>query len=352
MQNFGLKGTLKVFGAPAEEQLLSRPYFVRDGYFDDVDVAFHDHIGGDFSAAYGLTHSALISAKFTFHGETAHAAVAPWNGNDALDAVVLMDVGMAQYREHMRPDMRVCRVITEGGDQPNVIPRTRRIWWYFRDPTAEGALKLFEQAKKIAARRRADDQHHGRGRRHQRGVAGARQSELAEVLQRNIEPSACRSGPRKRTRSRARLQTKAKVQGRRAADRESRRSRGRRGNAIGQRLRRRVVEGADGAVLLSGQHPQRHIPPLGGRRGARHLDRPQGRGRRRQGDGGVRRRMPEKSRGGRRGEARFKEEISATEYKSLLPADQKPPVELNRVTMEKFRPAMSEHYVKERPEFS
>ena len=48
MEKFGLKGTLKVFGAPAEEQLVSRPYFVRDGYFDDVDIAIADHIGGGY----------------------------------------------------------------------------------------------------------------------------------------------------------------------------------------------------------------------------------------------------------------------------------------------------------------
>jgi aminobenzoyl-glutamate utilization protein B len=54
MTKFGLKGTLKVFGAPAEEQLVSRPYFVRDGWFDDVDVALADHIGGNFSIGYGL----------------------------------------------------------------------------------------------------------------------------------------------------------------------------------------------------------------------------------------------------------------------------------------------------------
>src|SRR5262245_7507230 len=84
MAEFGLGGTLKVFGAPAEEQLVSRPYFVRDGWFDDVDVALADHIGGNFSVGYGLLQSALISATFTFHGETAHAGVAPWRGRDAL----------------------------------------------------------------------------------------------------------------------------------------------------------------------------------------------------------------------------------------------------------------------------
>ena len=59
MAAFGLAGTLKVFGAPAEEQLVSRPYFVRDGWFDDVDVALCDHIGSTFAVGYGLMQSAL-----------------------------------------------------------------------------------------------------------------------------------------------------------------------------------------------------------------------------------------------------------------------------------------------------
>ena len=150
MDTFGLTGTLKVFGAPAEEQLISRPYFVRDGWFDDVDIAFAPHIGGDYSVGYGLIQSALISAIFTFHGETAHAGVAPWKGRDALDSVVLMDMGLAQFREHFTPSMRAHRVITDGGHQPNVIPRVAAVWWFFRDSMADGAMKLFEQARKIA----------------------------------------------------------------------------------------------------------------------------------------------------------------------------------------------------------
>ncbi len=150
MDESGIKGTIKVFGAPAEEQVLSRPYFVRDGYFDDVDIALHPHIGPELSVGHGLQQSALISVTFTFHGETAHAGVAPWKGRDALDAVVLMDMGLAQYREHMAPTSRLHRTITEGGLQPNVVPKRASIWWYFRDPTAEGAEKLFAHAKKVA----------------------------------------------------------------------------------------------------------------------------------------------------------------------------------------------------------
>jgi len=150
MEKFGLKGTLKIFGASAEEQLLSRPYFVRDGYFDDVDLAFHDHILDRFGTDYGIIQSAAVSADFTFRGEAAHAAMSPWKGRDALDAVVLMDFGLAQYREHMKPTMTAHRVITQGGEQPNVIPALAGCWWYFRDPTAEGARTLFERAQQIA----------------------------------------------------------------------------------------------------------------------------------------------------------------------------------------------------------
>lgn len=150
MDKEGLAGTLKVFGAPGEELVISRPYFVRDGYFDDVDIAFHNHIGTDFSTNYDQVQIASISADFIFHGETAHAGLSPWRGRDALDAVVLMDTGMAQFREHMEPMMRAHRVITHGGMQPNVIPEKASVWWTFRHPDAEGARALFEQATRIA----------------------------------------------------------------------------------------------------------------------------------------------------------------------------------------------------------
>jgi len=150
MDEHGLAGTLKVFGAPAEELLLPRPYYVRDGYFDDVDVAFHDHIWGDFSTDYGQFMIAAVSAEFIFRGETAHAGLTPWKGRDALDAVVLMDMGLAQLREHLEPTTRLHRAITDGGVQPNVIPDRASVWWYFRDPDADKARALFEQARRIA----------------------------------------------------------------------------------------------------------------------------------------------------------------------------------------------------------
>lgn len=150
MVDFGLAGTLKIIGAPAEEQLLSRPYFVRDGLFDDVTLAFHNHIYDRLSTEYGVLQSALVSAVFNFTGEAAHAALSPWKGRGALDAVVLMDMGMAMYREHFHPGMSAQRTITHGGDQPNVIAAKASAWWYFRHATADGARTLFEQAQRVA----------------------------------------------------------------------------------------------------------------------------------------------------------------------------------------------------------
>lgn len=150
MEELGIAGTLKVFGAPGEELLISRPYFVRDGHFDDVELAFHNHIRDAFYTEVGQTQIALISAEFIFHGEPSHAGLTPWLGRDALDAVILMDNGMAQYREHIRPEMRAHRVITQGGTQPNVITERAAVWWYFRGHSADDTRGLFEQAKNIA----------------------------------------------------------------------------------------------------------------------------------------------------------------------------------------------------------
>jgi aminobenzoyl-glutamate utilization protein B len=150
MEAHALRGEIRIFGAPAEEQLISRPYFVRDGYFDDVDIALHPHILDEFRSDHGLIQSAAISVDFTFHGRAAHAAIAPWDARDALDALVLMDVGMAQFREHMRPGLSMHRVVTHGGDQPNVIPSRASVWWYFRGPGADSVDPLFGQARRIA----------------------------------------------------------------------------------------------------------------------------------------------------------------------------------------------------------
>ena len=146
----GLKGTIRLFSAPAEEQDGTRPYFVRDGYFKDVDAAFHAHVGGDLSTSYGLRQYADISVEYEFFGKTAHASVAPWTGISAPDAVKLMDIGWDVLREHLAPTQRSHSVILNGGVQPNVVPDYAKIWFEFRETSYEGANNLYLRARNVA----------------------------------------------------------------------------------------------------------------------------------------------------------------------------------------------------------
>ncbi len=150
MDTHHLAGTVKLFSAPAEEQGISRPYFVRDGYFKDVDAAFHAHVGADLSTSYGPRQYAVMSVEYEFFGKTAHAAVSPWTGASAADAVKLMDLGWDALREHLPPSQRSHSVIVSAGAQPNVVPDYAKIWFYFREATYEGARDLYTKAQKVA----------------------------------------------------------------------------------------------------------------------------------------------------------------------------------------------------------
>jgi len=145
-----LQGTVKLFSAPGEEQLVSRPFFVRDGYFKDVDAAFHAHVGETLSTSYGIRQYGIMSVEYEFSGKTAHSAVAPWTGASAVDAVKVMDIGWDVLREHLPPTQRSHSVIVNGGIQPNVVPDQAKIWFFFREATYEGANNLYLKAKKIA----------------------------------------------------------------------------------------------------------------------------------------------------------------------------------------------------------
>ena len=150
MEQFKIPGTIVLSIGPAEEQLMSRPYLVRDGYFKDVDAAIITHVADSLATGYGLANYALIGAKFTFKGRTAHGGVNPWDGKDAVDAVVLMDIGFDKLREHLRPTYRGHRAITMGGVQPNIIPDVGQIWWFIRDANGPWAKENFDKLVNIA----------------------------------------------------------------------------------------------------------------------------------------------------------------------------------------------------------
>jgi aminobenzoyl-glutamate utilization protein B len=150
MERDHLPGTLAVHFGPAEEEIASRPFVVRAGYFKDVDAAIYLHIGDNFTTGWGLQNYAAIGSKFAWHGKTAHGAVNPWDGKDSLDALELMDVGVAFLRQQMRPTYRIHRSITNGGVQPNVIPDYAQIWYFVRDANMRDAKTTYDKLVNIA----------------------------------------------------------------------------------------------------------------------------------------------------------------------------------------------------------
>jgi aminobenzoyl-glutamate utilization protein B len=133
MEEKGLSGTLKVFGSPAEELLSSRPFMVRAGLFQGVDVVLDCHGDGGFRVAYGMEGTAMYSFIVTFLGKTSHAGSAPWMGRSAVDAVELMHAGTERMREHLPTTQRTHWVTLQGGEAPNVIPDRASTWYYIRD---------------------------------------------------------------------------------------------------------------------------------------------------------------------------------------------------------------------------
>jgi aminobenzoyl-glutamate utilization protein B len=150
MQRHNIPGTVAISFGPAEEQIASRPFIVRAGYFKDVDAVIYLHIGEMLATGYGVQNYAAISSVFTFHGKTAHGAVNPWDGKDAVDAVELMDIGFDKLREHLHPTYRAHRTITNGGVQPNIIADTGQIWWFVRDAAMPAAKETYDKLLKIA----------------------------------------------------------------------------------------------------------------------------------------------------------------------------------------------------------
>jgi aminobenzoyl-glutamate utilization protein B len=151
MEREKLPGTVMIWPGVAEEQLGTKAYYVRAGLFKDVDVVLYNHVGSGLSTSWGdSSGNGLVSVEYTFEGETAHSAGAPWRGRSALDAVELMNAGWNYRREHLRLQQRSHYVITNGGDQPNVVPRNASVWYFFRETSFDGIKRMWETGDKIA----------------------------------------------------------------------------------------------------------------------------------------------------------------------------------------------------------
>jgi aminobenzoyl-glutamate utilization protein B len=152
MEREHLQGTLRLWPGVAEELVGTKAYYVRAGMFKDVDVCLFTHVAANLGVSWGasLNQNGLVSIEYLFKGESAHAAGAPWRGKSALDAVELMDVGWNFRREHLRLAQRSHYVITNGGDQPNVVPPTASVWYYFREADYDHIMDMWRIGNNMA----------------------------------------------------------------------------------------------------------------------------------------------------------------------------------------------------------
>lgn len=144
-----IKGTIRFYGTPAEEGGSGKVYMVREGLFDDVDIALHWHPSSQNAASAGAA-LANKSAKFRFYGVSAHAAGAPEKGRSALDGVEAMNAMVNMMREHIPQEARIHYVITDGGKAPNVVPDFAEVYYYARHNSRDVVIAIFDRMVKAA----------------------------------------------------------------------------------------------------------------------------------------------------------------------------------------------------------
>ncbi|KPF83638.1 amidohydrolase [alpha proteobacterium AAP38] len=145
----GVKGIIRLYGSPAEEGGFAKVYFVREGLFKDVDAVLSWHPGGSNRASQGQLLS-MLTAKFTFKGVPSHAAAAPERGRSALDGVEIHNIAVNYLREHVPQETRIHYTITNGGDQPNIVPANAQSFYYVRHHDPAVVQDVWNRVKKAA----------------------------------------------------------------------------------------------------------------------------------------------------------------------------------------------------------
>ena len=141
----GHKGTVKLFGCPAEEGGGGKAYMMREGVFEGLDAMldWHPDTRNTVNTTSGLAN---VQVQFNFYGRSSHASGAPEEGRSALDAVEAFDMMMNLMREHVPQSTRIHYVITNGGKAPNVVPSEAGVRYYFRSPSRKVVGELLQRA--------------------------------------------------------------------------------------------------------------------------------------------------------------------------------------------------------------
>ncbi len=149
MDKYHIKGTIKLFGTPAEETVVGKVYMANAGIFDGIDITLDWHPSYD-TGVINDQGQALNNFQVEFFGKAAHSAFDPWNGRSALDAVELMNHAANMMREHIEPTARIHYVIPNAGEAPNVVPAYAKVWYYVRDSNRQNVEAHYKWLAKIA----------------------------------------------------------------------------------------------------------------------------------------------------------------------------------------------------------
>lgn len=133
--------TVKVLGTPAEETTGGKIELLKEGYFEDVSLAMMAHAAAE--DVVGNSSLAMDDWEVLFQGRPAHAAVAPEEGINALDALLIAQTAIAFARQQLPPGSVISVIVTEGGSARNVIPDRARASVEMRSPSVEN-LRIIE----------------------------------------------------------------------------------------------------------------------------------------------------------------------------------------------------------------
>ena len=149
LEKTGAKGTIKVFGTPAEEGGGGKVYLAREGFFKGIDIVLDWHPSSQNGVARG-SGLAIQMVDFSYFGKASHASGAPEKGRSALDGVEALDYLVNVLREHIPSDARIHYVITNGGEAPNVVPAFAKVSYYIRSPKRKNLAELIDRVQKAA----------------------------------------------------------------------------------------------------------------------------------------------------------------------------------------------------------
>jgi len=136
-------GRVQVIGTPAEEGGGGKVKLIHGGVFKDVDAAMMIHGFDRWILHQDLL--GIVRVGFEFRGKAAHASADPWEGVNALDAVIQTFNNVSMLRQQIRPDARIHGIVTHGGAAPNIIPEMAACTFYVRAAKLEYMWELHKR---------------------------------------------------------------------------------------------------------------------------------------------------------------------------------------------------------------